>query len=177
MRTFFVLSAFVILVPAALPQTSNWTLRRQAEDLLKSAALAGSGQAPAAANLAATEALSQLARNGLAQDSAQPMQPLHPQPLLPPQVSPWTGPFAKMGPYDNGLNLGIRRQELVGMLPNPPKACAIPLLEVPVDGSYDQGIRIPHGMRGGSTDPKMAVPPPAPVCDNQPSPQPKLKVK
>ena len=73
-----------------------------------------------------------------------------------------------MGPYGNGLDLGIRRQELLGRLPNPPKVCSIPLLEVPVDGSLDKGIRIPHGMRSGSSaDPKMALPPPAPACDSQ----------
>ena len=64
------------------------------------------------------------------------------------------------------------------MLPNPARSCSIPLLEVPVDASHDQGIRIPHGMRAGSAgDPKMAVPPPAPVCENQPSRLLKLKVK
>ena len=91
---------------------------------------------------------------------------------------PLDGAVFKDGPLGNGLDLGIHRRDLVGMLPNPPKSCSIPLLEVPVDGNYDQGIRLPHSMRSGSSgDPKMAVPPPAPVCENQPAPGPRLKAK
>ena len=179
MRTFFVsLSAFVILAPAATPQASNWTSPSQAAELLKKAVEARSTQSQDASSPGTAEALKELATNGLTQGGAvlvqQPRSPL----LQPPQISPWTGPFSKMGPYGSGLDLGIQRKELLGMLPNPPKSCSVPLLEVPVDGSYDQGIRLPHSMRSGSSgDPKMAVPPPAPVCESQPSPQPKLKAK
>jgi len=122
--------------------------------------------------------LKQSAGNAFSQDSAQRKQQLRHPLLLPPQVSPWTGPFSKIGPYGNGLDLGIRRQELLGVLPNPSKECAIPLLEVPVDGNLDKGIRIPHSMQSGSSaDSKMAVPPPAPSCDDQSATQLKLKAK
>ncbi len=166
MRNLFVLlSAFVVLAPAALPQASKWTLPQT-----------GLTQSEGRSNAATAEVLKQLASNGFAQGTAVPVQQQRSPLLQIPQVSPWTGPFAKIGPY--GLDPGIRRQELVGMLPNPPRACAIPLLEVPVDGTLDKGILIPHGMQpGSSADPKMAVPPPAPACENQPSPLPKLKAK
>ena len=169
MRTFFVfLSAFGVLAPAVMPQASNLAVLPQAS----------STQSRDASNPAMAEVLKQLASNGFTKGAAIPVQQPHSTLLQPPQVSPWTGPFAKVGPYGNGLDLGIQHQELVGMLPNPNKVCAIPLLEVPVDGSYDQGIRIPHGLRSGSsTDPKMAIPPPAPACDNPSSPLPKRKAK
>ncbi|MGA7415473.1 MAG: hypothetical protein WBW33_33690 [Bryobacteraceae bacterium] len=177
MRIYFVvLSALVILAPA-MPQASKWTPQPQVTDRLK-AAQAGSTPAQDASNSARDEALKQLAGNGLSQGTAGQFQQPRPPLLQPPQVSPWTGPFSNMGPYGNGLDLGIRRRDLVGMLPSPPKSCSIPLLEVPVDGNYDQGIRLPHSRRSGSSgDPKMAVPPPAPVCENQPAPGPRLKAK
>lgn len=178
MRIYFVvLSALVILTPAAMPQASKWTSSPGAE-LLKKAAEASSTPAPDASNSAIDEILKQLARDGLSQGTAGQFQLPRPPLLQPPQVSPWTGPFSNMGSYGNSLDLGIRRRDLVGMLPSPPKSCSIPLLEVPVDGSYDQGIRLPHSMRSGSSgDPKMAVPPPAPVCENQPATGPRLKAK
>jgi len=180
LRIYFVLlAAFVIPVRAAFPQATNWTLLAQAGDPQKTA-VAGSSQAWDAANPAVTEVLKlkQLASNGFAQGPAQATQQRTPQPFRPPQIAPWTGPFANIGPYGNGLDLGVRRQDLVGMLPNPPRACAIPLLEVPVDGSLDKGIRIPQGMRSGSSaDPKMAVPPPAPACNDQPASRSQLKAK
>ncbi len=168
MRSFFVLlSAFVILLPAAFPQASDRTVRTQT----------GPVQSQGPSNPAIDEVLKrQLA--GLTEGTAIPVQQPHVQSLSPAQVSPWTGPFAKIGPHGNGLDLGIRHRELSGTLPSPSKACAIPLLEMPVDSSLDEGIRIPQPMRSGSSaDPKMAVLPPAPACDNQAAPLPKLKVK
>lgn len=178
-RIYFVLlAASVILAPAALPQGLNWTSPSHGAELLKRTVEPRSTLSQDASNPAMGELLKELASSGLTQGSAVPVQQPRSPLLQPPPISPWTGPFAKMGPYGNGLDLGIQRKELLGMLPNPPKACSIPLLEVPVDGSYDQGIRLPHSMRSGSSgDPKMAVPPPAPVCENQPSPQSKPKAK
>jgi hypothetical protein len=179
MRTLFVvLSALVILAPAVMPQASNWTSPSQGPELLKKSAEARSTLPQDASDLAMDGLLKELASDGLNQGSAVPLRQPHSPLLQPPQIGPWTAPFAKTGPYGNGLELGVQRKELLGMLPNAPKACSIPLLEVPLDSSVDEGMLIPHGLRSGSSaDPKMAVPPPAPVCENQPSPQNKLKAK
>lgn len=69
MRTYFVLlSALVILAPAAIPQASNWTSPAQGAELLKKAVEARSTQSQDASNPAMAEMLKQLASNGLAQE-------------------------------------------------------------------------------------------------------------
>jgi hypothetical protein len=160
------LSASLILAPTAVPQAANRTQQPQA----------GSNQPTSLTNGAMTDALKQFAGNGFTQDPALPSQSARPQLPRPPQVSPWTGPFSTIGPYGNGLNLGIQRQERAGTLPNSPKPCAIPLLEMAVDGTIDQGIRVGPGS-ASSVDPIMSVLPPAPACESQSSPQPKFKAK
>jgi hypothetical protein len=174
MRNLFVLvSAFVIAAAAAFPQASNWTQTQMTDELLKKAV--SSLQAEDTPNYPKTEVLKQLAANGYPQGSAVLVQQQRSPLIQPPPVSSWTKPFPKMG---NGLDLRTHDQELIGMLPNPPKACAIPLLEVPVDGSVDRGISIPNGMKSGSSsDPKIAMAPPAPACENHPSSMPKVKTK
>jgi hypothetical protein len=173
MRKSFVLVAAVgIGAAAAFPQASNWTQTQLTDELLKKAV--SSIQAQDTPNYPRVEVLKQLAANGYPQGSTALVQQQR-SPLMPPPVSSWTKPFPRMG---NDHNLGTHDQELIGMLPNPPKACAIPLLEVPVDGSVDRGIRIEGQMKSGSYgDPKMAMAPPAPACENQPSSIPKLKAK
>jgi hypothetical protein len=179
MRIYFVLlSALMILAPAAMPQALDWPSQAPGAELLKKAVEARSTLSQDSSNPAMAELLKELASSGLTQGSAAPAQQPRSPLLQPPPISPWTGPFAKIGPYGNGLDLSVQRKELLGILPNPPKACSIPLIEVPVDGSYDEGIRIPHSRPSASSgDPKMAVPPPAPVCESHPSLQPKRKAK
>jgi hypothetical protein len=180
LKTFFILlSTFAIPLQTAFPQATNGTEQPQAGNPPK-AAVAGSSQPWNAASPAVTEILKQKpwASNGFSLNSIQSTEQPRPQPFRPPQISPWTGPFANIGPYGSGLDLGIRGQELVGTLPNSAKVCAIPLLEVPVDGRVDKGFRLPHRSESEQlTDPKIAVPPPMPACDNHPSSQPKLKAK
>jgi hypothetical protein len=120
----------------------------------------------------------QLASNGFYQDPSIPSQQARPHVPRPPQIPPWTGAFATLGPYGNGLDLGIRRKELVGTLPNPPKVCSIPLLEVPADDSIDQGMRLPNGLGSQSlSDPGIALAPPAPACEARSGAAPKIKAK
>jgi hypothetical protein len=168
MRTVFVLlSASLILVPSALPQVP-----------LPNTVTPRSSQPPSVTNPAMLEALKQFSGSGFAQDPAVPSQQPRRYVPKPPQISPWTGPFATIGPYGNGLDLGIRRQELVGKMPDASKVCSIPLLEAPADGSIDQGIRLPKALGSPSpSDPGIALMPPAPACEAQIAPQPKRKAK
>ena len=173
MRTVFVLlSTFVILVPPAFNQAPNWTAP------LPNTATPRSSQAPSVTNPAMLEALKQFSGTGFGQNPGVPSQQQRPYVPKPPQISPWTGPFATIGPYGNGLDLGIRRQELVGKMPNAAKVCSIPLLELQADGSIDEGMRLPQALGSQSlSDPGIARMPPAPACEAQPGPQPKRRAK
>ena len=91
-----------------------------------------------------------------------PAQEVQAAPPVPTPPNIWTVPRRwKLRPYFPRPGVNVIPKNL---LASPSKVCAIPLVRVPLPtGSPDQ---MPVKRPSRSVDPKFAVPPPAPPCDD-----------